>query len=384
MAKQGPRQAGTVLFREVFGTAPGIGASAPGRVNLLGEHTDYNGGPVLPIALDRRTVVHARPAHGFRFVSALEPGVVERGIEEGPRGHWTDYLVGVLRELAALGIELQGADVAVASSVPAGAGLSSSAALTVSAATAFAALAGKRLGPEALVDVAWRAEAGYAGVRCGRMDQTIAVFGRPGKALEFDAATGDRRMVPFPGTVRMIDSGLRHALVAGEYEHRRIECEEALRRCQRIMPDMTSLAAIPVRALPRIGRALPKILARRVRHVVTETARVHEAVSALGRGRSMQFGALLYAGHESLRRDFESSCDEADAIVALARKAGATGARLTGGGWGGVVIVLAPERSADRVVMRIQEGFAKQYGRIPQQWSGKASNGVRIESGGAG
>ena len=98
----------------------------------------------------------------------------------------------------------------------------------------------------------------------------------------------------------------------------------------------------------------------------------------------MQFGALLYAGHESLRRDFESSCDEADAIVALARKAGATGARLTGGGWGGVVIVLAPERSADRVVMRIQEGFAKQYGRIPQQWSGKASNGVRIESGGAG
>ena len=139
--------------------------------------------------------------------------------------------------------------------------------------------------PEALVDVAWRAETGYVGVRCGRMDQTIAVFGRPGKALEFDTATGARRMVPFPGTVRMIDSGLRHALVAGEYEHRRIECEEALRRCQRLMPDATSLAAIPVRALPRIGRELPKTLARRVRHVVTETARVHEAVSALGRGR---------------------------------------------------------------------------------------------------
>jgi len=379
MAKQGPRQAGLALFREVFGTAPGIGASAPGRVNLLGEHTDYNGGPVLPIALDRRTVVHARPAHGFRFVSALEPGVVERRIEEGARGHWTDYLVGVVRELVALGVELHGADVAVTSAVPAGAGLSSSAALTVSAAAALTSLAGKRLAPETLMNAAWRAESGYVGVRCGQMDQTIAVFGRPGKALELDTATRTRRMVPFTGTVRMIDSGLRHALVAGEYEHRRIECEEALRRCQRFMPDVTSLAVIPARALPRIGRELPKTLARRVRHVVTETARVQEAVRALGRGRTAQFASLLFAGHESLRRDFESSCDEADAIVSLARTAGATGARLTGGGWGGVVIVLAPERSADRVVARIQEGFAKQYGRIPREWTGKASGGVRIE-----
>jgi galactokinase len=379
MATQGPRQAGTALFREVFGTAPVLGASAPGRVNLLGEHTDYNGGPVLPIALDRRTVVHARPAHGFRFASALEPGVVERRMEEEPRGHWTDYLVGVVRELAATGVELQGADIVVASSVPAGAGLSSSAALTVSAAAALSTLAGKRLSPEALVEVAWRAETTYVGVRCGRMDQTISVFGRAGKALEFETATGVRRMVPFAGIVRMIDSGLRHALVAGEYEHRRIECEEALRRCRRLMPELTALADIPVKALPKIGRELPKTLARRVRHVVTETARVHEAVDALRRGRGKRFGELLYAGHESLRRDFESSCEEADVIVALAKNAGATGARLTGAGWGGVVIILAPERSADRVVAQIQDGFARQFGRTPQAWAAKAGGGARVE-----
>ena len=381
MAKQGPRQAGQALFREVFGTAPELGASAPGRVNLLGEHTDYNGGPVLPIALDRRTVVHARRAHGFRFSSLIEPGVFERSFVEGPRGHWTDYLIGVVRELAALGIELKGADVTVASSVPAGAGLSSSAALTVSGAAAMSALAGAVLAPDALADIAWRAETGYAGVRCGRMDQTIAVFGRPGKALEYDSATGARRLVPFTGTVRLIDSGLRHALVAGEYEHRRIECEEALRRCRLLMPELTSLAQVPPGALPRLGRALPKVLARRVTHVVTETARVHEAVAALRRGSSARFGELLYAGHASLRRDFESSCDEADKIVALARKAGATGARLTGGGWGGVVIILAPERSADRVVARIQDGFARKFGRVPKHWDGKASGGVRIERG---
>jgi galactokinase len=213
------------------------------------------------------------------------------------------------------------------------------------------------------------------------MDQTIAVFGRRQKALEYDTATGARQLVPFRGTVRLIDSGMRHALVAGEYEHRRIECEEALRRCRRVLPGLNFLGAIPANALRRIGRELPRVLARRVKHVVTETARVREAVDALRRQRNARFGELLYAGHESLRRDFESSCDEADAIVALARKSGATGARLTGGGWGGVVIILAPERSAERVVARIQDGFAKKYGRVPQQWEGKASGGVRIERG---
>jgi galactokinase len=309
----------------------------------------------------------------------LEPGVVERRTDEGPRGHWTDYLVGVVRELAAIGVELNGADLTVASAVPAGAGLSSSAALTVSATAALAALSGKRLAPATLVDVAWRAETSYVGVRCGPMDQTIAVYGRAGKALEFDSATGERQLVPFAGTLRMIDSGLRHALVAGEYEHRRIECEEALRRCQRLLPGVHALADIPVKALLRIGRELPKTLARRVKHVVTETARVHAAVDALRRGRARQFGELLYAGHESLRRDFESSCEEADVIVKLAKKAGATGARLTGGGWGGVVIVLSPERLADRIVADVQGGFAETYGRVPKAWEGKASGGVKIE-----
>lgn len=379
MAKQGPRHAGRALFHEVFGSAPEVGASAPGRVNLLGEHTDYNGGPVLPIALDLRTFAHARPAPRFRFASTLEPGVVERGIEDEARGHWSDYLVGVVRELAALGVELPGADVTVASSVPAGAGLSSSAALTVSAAAALSALAGKRLSPQALVDVAWRAETGYTGVRCGRMDQTIAVFGRPGMALALETATGQRRAMPFPGPVRLLDSGLRHALVAGEYEHRRIECEEALRRCRLFLPGLATLADVPLASLPRIGRLLPRTLARRVRHVATETARVREGVDALRRGRRTQFGELLYAGHASLRQDFESSCDAADAIVALARKAGATGARLTGAGWGGVVIILAPERSANAVVERIQAGFARRFGRIPQVWESRAGGGVRIE-----
>lgn len=378
MALQGPARAGKALFHEAFGTAPEIAASAPGRVNLLGEHTDYNGGPVLPIALDRRTVVHAGRASGFRFASRLDEGIVERQLDEAPRGHWSDYLVGVARGLTAMGCVLPGAQMAIESAVPPGAGLSSSAALTVSAAAALARLTGYRLSAEALVDVAWRAESQYVGVRCGRMDQTIAVFGRAGNALEIDCASGQRRQVPFDGSIHLLDSGLRHALVAGEYEHRRVECEEALRRCRRLMPEVNALAEIPLKALPRIGRELPKTLARRVRHVVTETARVRESADALRQGRRSRFGELMYAGHQSLRRDFESSCDEADAIVALARRAGATGARLTGAGWGGVVIILAPKRSMNRVIRRVQAGFAEEFGRVPETWQCRAGGGVKV------
>jgi galactokinase len=364
-------------FRDAFGTVPSVGASAPGRVNLLGEHTDYNGGPVLPIALDRRTTVHAAPARQFRFRSAIDPAIVERRLDEPATGHWTDYLVGVARELAARGAELPGALISVESNVPLGAGLSSSAALTVCGAAAMSRLAGWRMLRSEIADVAWRAETGYVGVRCGRMDQTVSALGRTGQAMAFDAGTGAIGFAPFPGPVWLVDSGLRHALVGGEYEHRRIECDEALRRCRIIMPGLPSLGAIPASAMPRIARGLPSILARRVRHVVTETVRVRAGIAALRAGRRAQLGRMLFEGHESLRKLFDSSCAEADAIVRLARQAGASGARLTGAGWGGVVVVLAPVRSGDAIVKRIQEAFSREFGRVPRTWKTVASGGVR-------
>lgn len=331
------------------------------------------------MALDRRTLVEARRAQTFRFVSTLDPAVMERSIEDPPRGHWSDYVIGAARELAAMGCQLNGAELAVSSAVPAGAGLSSSAALTVSAAGALAALARFKLTRQQLVEIAWRAESGYVGVRCGRMDQTASVFGKARHALAFDTATGKRRLVPFGGTVTLIDSGLRHALVAGEYEHRRIECEEALRRCRLASPGLESLAAIEPRSLGRFTRALPRVLGQRVRHVVTETARVREAVKALARGRLARVGELLFEGHESLRRDFASSCDEADAIVRFARQSGALGARLTGAGWGGVVIVLSPPNESEQVVESIQAAFARRYGHPAMTWAARAGAGYRVE-----
>lgn len=379
MKNQELRTAGQQLFRHAFGRRPSLGASAPGRVNLLGEHTDYNGGPVLPMALDRRTLVLARRARTYRLASTLDQAVVERSLDDGPRGHWSDYVIGAARELASIGCHLNGAELAVSSSVPAGAGLSSSAALTVSAAGALAALARFRLTRQQLVEIAWRAESAYVGVRCGRMDQTVSVFGKARHALAFDTASGTRRLVPFAGTLTLIDSGLRHALVAGEYEHRRIECEEALRRCRTIAPDLASLAAIAPGSLSRFTRMLPAVLGRLVRHVVTETARVHEAVAALNGGRLTRLGELLFKGHESLRGDFASSCDEADAIVRHARRAGALGARLTGAGWGGVVIVLSKPGEGEALVGAIQEAFARQFGHSATAWTTRAGGGSRLE-----
>ena len=200
------------LFQASFATRPTVAASAPGRVNLIGEHTDYNGGPVLPVAIERRTAAAARLADGWVLVPTLEPGLRPVNIDEPMRREWTDYIVGVVRELRALRAAPPGAEIAIATTLPIGAGLSSSAALTVAAAKALSLLAGKRLSPGQLAEVAFRAEYHQVGVRCGRMDQTIAAHGQRGSALLFETATGALQRVPFTSRLWIVETGLSHRL----------------------------------------------------------------------------------------------------------------------------------------------------------------------------
>lgn len=365
------------LFRSAWRAEPSVTASAPGRVNLIGEHLDYNGGPVLPIAVDRRTVVAAAPARGFTFLSELDGERVGRALDEGPRGHWSDYLLGVVRELHRLGAAPRGARVAVASEVPAGGGLSSSAALTVAATHALARLAGIRLRLSQVVGVAHRAEHDFVGVRCGTMDQTVVARARAGTALSYDSGTGLFTQVPFDASVRLVDTGVRHRLVGTGYNDRRIECERALRRLRHRWPGLPSLAALASSQLDAALALLDAPLARRVRHVVTETARVGAAERALRGRRLGEMGRLLFDAHRSMAADFEASCAEADLLVTAAEEAGAWGARLTGAGWGGMVLVLAPERRADRVVASMQRAFAAVHGQLPRAWTVRAAAGVR-------
>jgi galactokinase len=349
-------------------------------VNLIGEHTDYNGGPVLPVALERRTAVAARAAQRWAFVSDTEVTVHTVDIDGEMRGAWTDYLVGVVRELRSLRAAPPGAEVALSTNLPLGAGLSSSAALTVATAKALSLLAGKRLPDEALVEVAFRAEYHQVGVRCGRMDQTIAAHAERGSALFFDTASGMLRLVPLPGRLWIVETGVSHRLTGGALNERRRECEEALAFCRDWRPGLAHLAQLSPRDLPEVERRLPPPLVPRVRHVITETARTRNAADALAAGDLAVLGRLLVAGHESLRVDYQSTIPEADHIVASAMEHGALGARLTGAGWGGAVVVLAPAEREARTVAEIGSDFQKRYQRMPVTWSTRASRGVRRET----
>jgi galactokinase len=348
-------------------------------VNLIGEHLDYNGGPVLPLGLERRTVVAARHAAGWRAISALDGVLHEVDPSRLEPGHWEAYLVGVIRAAGRAGITLKGAELAVASAVPSGAGLSSSAALTVSLGRALAGLAGVKVAPETLIDIAYVAEHDEVGVACGRMDQTVSVLARPGHALLFETASGVVTHLPFPEKIWVLETGVSHRLTGGQLNARRQECEAALKLVREQGLPVSQLAEISPADLPRLLRAIPVPWQQRLRHVVTETDRTRQAAQAILAQDWNRLGALLLAGHESLRHDYQSSCAEADLLVDSAMRHGALGARLTGAGWGGAVLALLPPDREARIVAEVQEAFRRAYGRIPVVWSTRASGGVRSE-----
>src|SRR6184192_3848598 len=355
------------LFRATFGVAPRAAASAPGRVNLIGEHTDYNGGLVLPVALGVRTTVVAGPADAgvLELVSTLDGRLTRLD----PRDH-----------RAARRGSLTGARVAVAGDVPVGAGLASSAALTVATAKALALLARTPLTPRQLAGIAFRAEHDHVGVRCGIMDQTIAALAQPSHALLIECASAEARQIPFRGRLLLVDTGGRHELAAGALNRRRGECEAAVARLQLELPELTWLAAWPAAWLARLKRALPEPLRASAVHVVGETARTRFGAQLLARGRLKQFGRLLYESHESCRRLYECSAPELDLVVAAAKRAGALGARLTGAGWGGAVLVLVERKREARITALIRGAFARAYGREPPITVVRAAGGVRRES----
>jgi galactokinase len=367
------------LFQRTFATRPTVVASAPGRVNLLGEHLDYNAGPVLPFAIERRTWVAAGPGTGYSLWSTALGGAPVRR-EPGPRrGDWTDYILGVDRELRAGDRAPEGGRLAVVSDLPAGAGLSSSAALAVAGAAALVALTGRRLDPDAAADTAYRAEHDYVGVRCGRMDQTVVAHATPGQAILLETGTGTRREVPLGFRTWVLPTGVDHSLADGGYNARRAECERALEVCRRRVPALPALAGLEPEELPDVMAELPPPLDRRVRHVVTETARTRRAAAALDRGDLAEVGRLMVEGHESLRDDYQCSVAQADALVEAALQDGALGARLTGAGWGGSVIMLAPEAVGERAAAAACEHLARHFGPVPQPWSTGAAAGMRLD-----
>jgi galactokinase len=353
-------------FRELFGHGAAIHAEAPGRVNLIGEHTDYSDGYVLPTAIPQTTTVElvSRLDSRVRVFSDEIDGLAQP-VEyflgsETKRGDWVDYVAGVTWALERQGWELRGFDARISSDVPLGSGLSSSAALEVSLLRALREAFSLDLDDVSLAVTGRRAENDFVGAPVGIMDQMASSLATEDVALFLDTRTLRYERIRIPGSAELcvVDSGVEHGHATGEYRTRREEVELAAK-----LLELPALRDASPADLPRVAM-LPPPLDRRARHVVTENERVLAAVSALKRADLPELGKLLDASHESLRDDFEVSTGEVDALVRLAREQkGVFGARITGGGFGGSIVVLAARGRARAAGLEVVRRYAAETGR---------------------
>jgi galactokinase len=335
-------------FSQRFGTHPRLLVRAPGRVNLIGEHTDYNEGFVLPIAIDRATFVagRSRSDQTVRVYSANfdeEDSFTLDRIERSAERPWSNYVRGVVKGLLARDLPLTGADLLVESDVPLGAGLSSSASLEVAVGYAFQLLNNINLLGEELALLAQGAENSFVGMQCGIMDQFMSALGRAGHALLLDCRDLSYRTIPIPPDVRVVvcDSGVRHTLVGSEYNERRAACHEAVQLLRTRLPKISALRDVSPAQLQANADVLPPAILPRARHVVAEIDRTRRAAEALEQGELVRFGQFMLESHVSLRDDYEVSVPEIDTLVELARALpGCYGSRITGGGFGGSTVSL--------------------------------------------
>jgi galactokinase len=371
------------LFAELYGTRPTL-YRAPGRVNLIGEHTDYNDGFVMPAALDLYTYVAVGP-RADRRLRIYSENLDESydldldSIHPGKSGHWSDYVRGVAGVLESSGHKLRGADLAIISEVPLGAGLSSSAALEVS--TAWALLTNSRIDVDrnAIPQMCQQAEHLYPETKCGIMDQFISCHGRAGHALMLDCRSLDFQLLPVPSHVRLMvcNTMVRHEHASSGYNTRHRECEEGLQALKPVLPGIRALRDVTSADLEQHRARLSPMIYKRVRHVVTENDRVEMATEALQEVDLARLGALMAGSHQSLRDDYEVSTRELDLMVELANdENGVYGARMTGGGFGGCTINLVDSAQAEAVQQKLAQNYEARTGLKPTILICEASDGA--------
>ena len=370
-------------FRERYAQDPLV-MQAPGRVNLIGEHTDYNEGFVFPAAIGFQTQVAIAKRKDRRLLLASENygEQVEydlANLPAAPRRHWSDYAVGVVRLLEQKFGGLPGANVLLHGDVPQGAGLSSSASLEVAVCKAFLELAEKAMVGVSVALLCQQAENEFVGARCGIMDQFISVHGKKYHALRLDCRSLEYRLFPIPTDVRLVicNTMVRHSLSGGEYNVRRAECESAARFFADRIPGVRSLRDVTLADFEKYGGAMPEVIRKRCRHILTENARVLLAAEALETGDLNLFGKLMGESHASLRDDFEVSCEELDVMVEVAGKnEGVYGARMTGGGFGGCTINLVREAHVESFRKNVSAGYEHATGLIPEIYISSAADGA--------
>ena len=371
------------IFQANFPGKPRI-FRAPGRVNIIGEHTDNYDGYVFPIAVSMATTVAAAPrrdrtirvwSENMQELVALSLDRLER------REHWSDYVAGVAAMLEAEGITLPGADMCVVSDVPIGGGLSSSAALEVSTAMALLSLVDHSLDGVALAKLGRRAENEFVGMNCGIMDQFVAVHAERGKGLLLDCRTLDYELVPLPAgeaAVVVCNTMVKHELGASEYNARRADTLAGTDLLKTIYPEIQALRDVSFEMFEKSAHQLPEHIRRRCRHVITENQRVLDGMATLKEGDLKAFGNLMNASHESLRTDYEVSCEELDIMVEIARSLpGVLGARMTGGGFGGCTVNLVRPDRVPAFRKEIARRYHKATGLTPDIYVTEPMGGAR-------
>ncbi|MCC6126031.1 MAG: galactokinase [Pirellulales bacterium] len=367
-------------FVRRFGREPRWVIRAPGRVNLIGEHTDYNDGFVLPLAIDRAAWIALQPRNDRKIVvhsiDYEETGEFSLdGLAHAKEG-WLEYLKGTAWSLADAGYELSGWEGVLAGDVPLGAGLSSSAALEMATARAFAAVGNLPWDAPAMAKLGQRAENKWVGVNCGIMDQLISAAGKADHALLIDCRTLECAPVPLPaGTaVVVLDTATRRGLVDSAYNERRSNCEDSAKFFK-----VKALRDVSVEQFQKMGDGLDPVARRRAMHVITENDRTEKAAEAMRRGDARTLGELMNQSHESLNRDFEVSSEALNAMVENARRHPACfGARMTGAGFGGCAVALIDAKQADDFVCQTAAGYEKQTGNIPAVYVCTATNGAEV------
>ena len=379
----------TATFRSIFAEEPAAFVRAPGRVNLIGEHTDYNDGFVLPMAIEHDVRIALRPRSDRRITlcSADFGQQVTFGLDDlrhdNGKATWSEYTRGVAWAMLEKQLPLRGMDAVVSGNVPVGAGLSSSAAIEVASAWALQVAAGFRMDAVDMALLCQKAENAWVGMRCGIMDQFISVAGQRDHCVLIDCRSLTYEAVPLPHNYSFVicNSMVRRGLVDSAYNERRAQCEEGMRLLQKHLPAIKALRDVAVEDLERFKSDLPEITYRRCRHVVSEDTRVMQSIAALKGGRPAEFGKLMDASHDSLRDDFQVSRAELDTLVTIARAThGCLGSRLTGAGFGGCTVSLVQSKAVEAFVQHVSEEYAKATGLTPDIYVSRAAAGAGLLS----
>ena len=370
-------------FERAYHSAPAI-FRAPGRVNLIGEHTDYNDGFVMPAAIGFYTWIAAdkRPDRTIHVRSEEFHETVDLPLDSldgAPRKHWSDFVRGVAAVMQNRGIRLAGANLIIQGQVPMGAGLSSSASLEVATGLALLSASRAEVSQLELVKMCQKAEHEYVGTRCGIMDQFIAVFASSGHALMIDCRSLDYQSLSIPYNARLVicNSMVKHELASGEYNRRRADCETGVNVFRKNSPAVHALRDVTLSELADHQSELSEVVYRRCRHVISENQRVLDAAAALRKDDLRQFGQLMYDSHRSLRQDYEVSCKELDLLVEIASSCdGVFGSRMTGGGFGGCTITLVRSDAVQCFQETILANYKEQTGITPDIYVCSAAQGA--------